>query len=178
MCRVGYPGEQPGQGLRMTKPAEGAALPGQLSVRRAWPQEAGQLTELAMKAKASWGYDEAFMAMCRAELTITPALVATWTIWVAEVAGEVAGMIALTSDGPSGELEDFMVDPIFQSRGVGAALMNVLLEECRRRGLQRIGLDADPNAEPIYRRFGFSTVGRTPSKSIPGRTLPRMERAV
>ncbi len=131
-----------------------------------------------MRAKASWGYDEAFMAMCRAELTVTPELIAAWTIWVGEFAGEVAGMIALTSDGPNGELEDLMVDPVFQSRGVGAALMKVLVEECRRLGLDRIGLDADPNAEPIYRRLGFRTVGRSPSKSIPGRMLPRMERTL
>jgi len=39
----------------------------------------------------------------------------------------------------------------------------------------RAGLDADPNAEPIYRRLCFNTVGLAPSQSIPGRMLPRME---
>jgi hypothetical protein len=32
-----------------------------------------------------------------------------------------------------------------------------------------VGLDADPFAEPIYHRWGFKTVGRSPSGSIPGR---------
>lgn len=147
-------------------------------VRAARPEEAGRLTALAMTAKASWGYDEAFMAQCRAELTLTPEKMAKWTIWVAECDGEVAGMVALTGSEPEAELEDFMVEPRFQGRGVGGALMAVLLEECRRRGVRTLGLDADPNAEPIYRKLGFTTIGRSPSGSIPGRMLPRMMRSL
>jgi hypothetical protein len=41
-----------------------------------------------------------------------------------------------------------------------------------------VGLDADPNAEPIYERFGSRRVGWSPSGSIPGRRLPRMERVL
>lgn len=147
-------------------------------VRAARPEEAGRLTALAMTAKASWGYDEAFMAQCRAELTLTPEKMAKWTIWVAECDGEVAGMVALTGSEPEAELEDFMVEPRFQGRGVGGALMAVLLEECQRRGVRTLGLDADPNAEPIYRKLGFTTIGRSPSGSIPGRMLPRMMRSL
>lgn len=147
-------------------------------IRLARPEEADRLTQLAMIAKASWGYDEAFMAMCRAELTITPEKMKAWTIWVAECDGQVVGMIALAGEGPSGEVEDFMVDPAFQGRGVGAALMSALFDECRARGLRSIGLDADPNAEAIYRKLGFLTVGQSPSRSIPGRMLPRMALAV
>ena len=85
-------------------------------------------------------------------------------------------MAALACDGPDAELEELMVEPKFQGGGVGAALMSVLLEECRSRGFKSIGLDADPNAEPIYRKLGFFTVGQSPSKSIPGRMPPCMVR--
>lgn len=147
-------------------------------VRRARTDEADQLTELAMKAKASWGYDDAFMAMCRDELILTPEKLRTWTVWVAECAGELAGMVALAGDAPDGELEDFMVEPRFQGRGVGAALIGVLIRECQSRGFKRVCLNADPNAEPIYQKLGFSTVGTSPSRSIPGRALPRMARTL
>lgn len=145
-----------------------------IHVRRARQEEAEKLTELAMRAKASWGYDDAFMEMCRTELTLTPEKFRAWTVWVAECAGELAGMIALAGDAPDGELEDFMVEPSFQGRGVGAALMGVLTNECRSRGFLRVCLDADPNAEVIYQKLGFATVGLSPSRSIPGRSLPRM----
>jgi GNAT superfamily N-acetyltransferase len=144
-------------------------------VRAARPEEAEVLTALAMRSKASWGYSDAFMDACRAELTLTPEKMAAWKIWVAEAQGEVAGMVALHLDGAKAELEDFFVDPSFQNRGVGSALLQVLLAACREAGATDIGLDADPNAEAIYTRLGFITVGRSPSGSIPGRMLPRME---
>jgi GNAT superfamily N-acetyltransferase len=150
----------------------------QIFVRLARPEEAVLLTELAMRAKASWGYDAAFMEQCRAELTLTADTIGVWTVWVAEHDGRLAGMIALAAAGASAELEDFMVEPRFQGAGVGRALMETLLAECRRLGLTSVGLDADPNAEAIYHKLGFSTVGRSPSRSIPGRMLPRMVRPV
>jgi GNAT superfamily N-acetyltransferase len=150
----------------------------ELVVRLARPDEADLLTELAMRSKASWGYSDEFMAACRAELTFTPQKMAAWRIWMAEKAGAVVGMIALHLDGQAAELEDFFVEPAQQGQGVGAALMGALLATCQAHGVTQIGLDADPNAEPIYERLGFSRVGWSPSGSIPGRRLPRMERAL
>jgi len=144
-----------------------------ITVRRARVEEAGILTELAMRAKASWGYDAAFMAACRDELTLTPQKLAAWTVWVAEADGAIAGMVALSLDGGA-EIEDFFVEPAFQGRGVGAALMVELLAACRRAGAAVLEVDADPNAEPVYARLGFETFSRSPSGSIPGRWLPRM----
>jgi GNAT superfamily N-acetyltransferase len=100
-----------------------------------------------------------------------------WTVWVADIDGTIYGMIAVNLGRASGnaELEDFFVDPVYQGRGVGWALMSVVFQTCRSRSLRVLGVDADPNSEKIYWRFGFATVGRASSRSIPGRTLPRME---
>jgi GNAT superfamily N-acetyltransferase len=157
-----------------------AAVTREIVIRRAASAECGALTELALGAKASWGYSDEFMAACRAELTMTPQKLAAWTVWVASEDGVICGMIALAVDAAkaSAEVEDFFVEPESQGRGVGGALMSTLLQECRTQGVRRLGVDADPNAEPIYRRLGFETVGLSPSGSIPGRMLPRMERGL
>lgn len=144
-----------------------------ITVRRARAHEAARLTELAIRAKASWGYDEAFMAACRDELTLTPEKMAMWTVWVAEADGRIAGMVALSLDGGA-EVEDFFVEPAFQGRGVGGALMAELRSAARAAGATVLEVDADPNAEAIYARLGFETFSRSPSGSIPGRWLPRM----
>jgi GNAT superfamily N-acetyltransferase len=149
-----------------------------IQVRAARVEAAAALTELALRAKASWGYDAEFMAACRAELTLTPEKMAAWQVWVAELDGRLAGMIALRLQGAEAELEDFFVEPDLQGHGVGAALMATFLAACREAGVKRAMVDADPNAEPIYARFGFVTVGRSPSGSIPGRWLPRMQLAL
>jgi ribosomal protein S18 acetylase RimI-like enzyme len=146
-------------------------------IRCATPGESDALTDLAMKAKASWGYSQAFMDACRAELTITPAKMAAWAVWVAQVDQNIRGMIALSlgDDGGDAQVEHFFVDPSCHARGIGTTLMTTLLESCQSRGVKVVALDADPNAEQIYGRLGFVTVGRSPSRSIPGRVLPRME---
>ena len=148
-----------------------------ITVRPARADEAGTLTELAMRAKASWGYDAAFMAACREELTLTPQKMAAWQVWVAEVDGRIAGMVALGLDGAA-EVEDFFVEPAFQGRGVGGALMGELLSAAKAAGAEVLEVDADPNAEAIYAKLGFETFSRSPSGSIPGRWLPRMRMAL
>jgi GNAT superfamily N-acetyltransferase len=84
-------------------------------------------------------------------------------------------MIALNLQPGSdnAEIEDFFVDPNFHGRGIGTTLMST--KTCLSCGVKAVGLDADPNAEGVYSRLGFVTVGRSPSRSIPGRMLPRME---
>ncbi|MBU1375978.1 MAG: GNAT family N-acetyltransferase [Alphaproteobacteria bacterium] len=150
---------------------------GDITIRWARGDEAAALSALALRAKASWGYDAAFMEACRAELTLTPEQMARWTIWVAEADGAIAGMIALNlTDGAV--VEDFFVEPDVQGRGVGATLMATLLAACREAGVTTLEVDADPNAEGIYARLGFVTFARSPSGSIPGRTLPRMRLAL
>ncbi len=42
-----------------------------IKIRPARPEDVGVLTELSMRSKRSNGYDEAFMAACRKELTVT-----------------------------------------------------------------------------------------------------------
>jgi GNAT superfamily N-acetyltransferase len=130
-------------------------------VRLAKPDECDALTELAMRAKASWGYPDDFMSACQPELTMTHA--------------KIAASLNIQPGSDKAEIEDFFVDPNFHGRGIGATLMSTLLETCLSCGVKAVGLDADPNAEGIYNRLGFTTVGRSPSRSIPGRMLPRME---
>jgi GNAT superfamily N-acetyltransferase len=149
-----------------------------VAIRLACPSDAEALTGLALRAKASWGYDAEFMELCREELTVTPEKMNAWTIWVAECNGRLAGMIALNVRGQQAELEDFMVEPEFHGRGIGRALMGALFKECSTRRVRSVGLDADQNAEAIYRKFGFTRIGFSPSRSIPGRSLPRMVRAL
>ena len=145
-----------------------------LTLRAATPADAPALTDLALRAKASWGYDTAFMEACREELTITPNMLAAWRFWVAELGGAVVGMVALDAEGRTAQLEFFFVDPDYQGLGIGRALMTAFNAACRELGFTQVEVDADPNAEAIYLRMGYRTVGYAPSGSIPGRTLPRM----
>ena len=147
-----------------------------ITVRAARLNDRETLTELCMRSKRSNGYDEAFMALCTEELRVQDLWITEDDFWIAEAPdGRVVGCIRLSSDSGIGELETCFVDPDWKGKGVGKRLFEALHEKAKLIGLELIGLDADPFAEPFYARMGFRTIGRSPSGSIPGRTLPRME---
>ena len=147
-----------------------------IQIRRARHDEAAELTMLAMRAKRSNGYDDAFMEACREELTVTVSRMNTGEYWVAE-ADVTCGCACLIngSEVATAEVYAFFIDPDWQLQGVGRLLWQKLIERARTMGASRLKLDADPAAVPFYQAMGFAIVGESPSGSIRGRMLPTME---
>lgn len=90
-----------------------------MDVRPARRSEAGELTELALASKAHWGYDEAFLAACRDELTLHPADIDRRRTTVAEQDGRVLGFTTLEGAPPEGALGMMFVAPDALGRGIG-----------------------------------------------------------
>ena len=135
--------------------------------------EAQALTELCLRSKAVHGYDAAFIAMCRAELTVRPDRPGH-EIVVAENDGKVVGMAEISIGGDEAELEKIFVEPGVIGTGVGRALFDWARLRAVEKGAIQLSWDADPGAVPFYRAMGAVEVGRSPSGSIPGRFLPRL----
>lgn len=151
-----------------------------LIFRPARPGEAGALSALCLRSKAVWGYDAAFIAACRAELTLGAEDFALCRLAVAELAGQVAGL-AQVGPGPGpdvAELWKLFIAPEAQGRGLGRALMAWSCAAARARGARTLHIVADPGAEAFYRRIGASRTGEAPSGSIPGRVLPVLHLAL
>ena len=144
-------------------------------LRPARAGEAAPLSELALRSKGHWGYDADFLEACRAELTWSDDDLARRTAVVAERDGELLGFFVLDGSGEAAELDALFVDPPAIGTGIGGRLMSEALRLAREQGRRTVGIDADPDAEPFYRRYGARRVGEVPSGSIPGRTLPRLE---
>ncbi|MFE4520035.1 GNAT family N-acetyltransferase [Kitasatospora sp. NPDC056783] len=143
-----------------------------MDIRPARPDEAALLTGIALRAKAYWGYDEAFMAACRAELTVDAEAIERSATLVAEDDGRVLGFAALSGTPPTGSLDQLFVEPESIGRGVGRALFERARERAGALGLRRFLIESDPNAEPFYLAMGAARIGGVPSGSIPGRELP------
>jgi hypothetical protein len=62
-----------------------------LHLRAGRGDEARLLSELALRSKGHWGYDQAFLDACRAELTLTPRDIETHQVIVAERDGQLVG---------------------------------------------------------------------------------------
>jgi len=142
-----------------------------ITIRPARHDEAGALTELCLRSKAYWGYDEAFMAACRQELTVRPGD----NVTVAEVDGTPAGIARIDMTGEVADLEKLFVDPTFIGTGLGRRLFEWCAAEARRMGANRMMIEADPGAAPFYEAMGAIQVGVAPSAVFAGRELPLLD---
>lgn len=177
-------------------------------IRAAFPEEAPDISELAIRSKAHWGYDDTFLDAFREELTVpedrivpkrTQVVVATSsadesaggradepedggstgpTPAGSVRAGRILGFGTIEGEPPAGELGMLFVDPDFIGRGVGGALFSHLAAMATALGFHRLTIAADPNAEPFYLAKGAVRIGAVPSGSIPGRILPLLALAL
>ncbi|MEM7776002.1 MAG: GNAT family N-acetyltransferase [Pseudomonadota bacterium] len=146
-------------------------------VRPARYDECPLLTALCLRSKAHWGYDAAFMAQCVAELTVRPERLEQNGVWVADIDDVPVGLYeAAINDNRTLVVELFFVEPHAMGRGVGRALWRHMEHEATRRGIACIDVEADPQALMFYERMGCRLIGGVPSRSIPGRTLPQLQK--
>jgi GNAT superfamily N-acetyltransferase len=145
-----------------------------LALRPARPEEGPALTELCLRSKAVWGYDDAFMAACRKELTLTSASILASRVQVAELDGRLAGMAEVRSAGDTAQLEKLFVEPAMLRTGTGRKLLDWAKAAALAAGATALVIEADPDAAGFYRRMGAVDDGLVPSGSIPGRLIPRL----
>lgn len=75
--------------------------------------------------------------------------------------GSWIGMGRLISDGVSDAyLQDIVVLPAWEGKGVGSAIVRELLGICASHGITWIGTISEPQTEYFYRKFGFSKMNR------------------
>jgi len=148
----------------------------ELQIRRADPNDAATLTELAHAAKRHWGYPEKWIEIWKEDLTITREFVANNEVFVALSGAEIVGCCALVlSSNETAELEHMWIKPELIGSGVGRALFGHARELAAKLNVRTLEISSDPNAEGFYRRMGATRIGDVKSE-IEGqpRVLPRM----
>jgi N-acetylglutamate synthase-like GNAT family acetyltransferase len=145
-------------------------------IRRADPDDAAALTELAHAAKRHWRYPESWIAHWKSDLTITPEFIAVNEVFVATIDNEIAGCCALVVTEKLAELEHMWINPKYMGNGVGRALFTRVRERAQAQRFHALEITADPNAEGFYERMGAMRIGDVTSE-IEGqpRVLPRMK---
>jgi GNAT superfamily N-acetyltransferase len=147
----------------------------QMLIRRALPNEAQSLTDLALRSKRAWGYDDDFMERVLPDMVVHEEYLIVEHGLVAEDAGKVIGYAILRVDGVTAHLRDLFVEPDRFGEGVGRALFQEAARLAREYGAESLRLEGDPNAIGFYERMGLRQVGAQPSIVGNGRMLPLME---
>jgi N-acetylglutamate synthase-like GNAT family acetyltransferase len=143
-----------------------------VEIRRARDDEAAALTDLNLRSKAHWGYDESFMAAAKAELWVTDGTIRR--TWVATTEGRAVGVITMSEPDDRMEVELLFVEPMAIGTGVGRALWTLAVEQSLAAGVKTLIVQSDPNAVGFYERMGAEQIGESISPST-GRSLPLLE---
>ena len=146
-----------------------------MNIRRASPDEAAILTEIAHAAKRHWGYPESWIESWKDDLTITPEFISSCEVYVAVVEGEIAGCCALVVNDSQAELEHMWLRPPHIGTGLGKKLFLYVMQRAAILKTTVVELSADPNAEAFYQHMGATRIGEVRSE-VEGqpRVLPRM----
>src|SRR3546814_18422166 len=109
------------------------------TLRLAKSSECGSLSALALRSKAYWGYDSAFLQACRDELTVSPKAAAAGRVVVLIEQETPLGFYALDAGDRRDEAEISLlfVEPAAIGRGIGRALWEHAVAKARREGLRR-----------------------------------------
>lgn len=153
----------------------------EIFIRNAQANDADQLTQLAIRSKAYWGYSDEFMAACHEELTVSPDKINNKTFhhFVAESNNNILGYYALEFlDNYAFELEALFVEPNFIGQGVGRKLINHAKQLAMVLGGKTLLIQGDPNAKHFYLAAGGRQTGEKESASIARRYLPVFEIAL
>jgi GNAT superfamily N-acetyltransferase len=146
-----------------------------IKLRDVRPNELPSFSELCLRSKAVWGYDDAFMTACRTELTLRPDELQSTHLQVAERETAVAGLAQVKVTDVDADLLKLFVEPALLRSGVGRLLFEWAIATARALGAIRMIIEADPGATPFYERMGARHAGFARSQSIAGRMLPRMQ---
>lgn len=149
-----------------------------VTIQAADPSNHECLTALAVSAKASWGYPQAFMQQCHEELRVTSEDIRqSNTLYrVACYQQQIVGYTALITDAmKTAELDALYVSPAYQRLGIGRLLLRDAVRLAESLDITRLLVQSDPNAAPFYRALGAELIGERESDSIPGRYLPLFE---
>ncbi|MFZ1042085.1 MAG: GNAT family N-acetyltransferase [Anaerolineales bacterium] len=147
-----------------------------IEIRRALPEEAEVLTQIAIAAKGHWGYPERWMQIWTPELTFDSGYFEKNESWTAGVENHPVGFHTLLEKDGIAWLENLWVIPSQMRHGDGNALFKHALHLSKQRGYHVLRLESDPNAVGFYEEMGVYKIDqRDYDMEGTPRILPMME---
>lgn len=147
-----------------------------LGIRIALPEEAETLSQIALSAKAYWGYPERWLELWAPQLTFGPEYFEENESWVAVDHVKLLAFYTFQEKNGNAWIENLWVLPEYIGKGAGRRLFLHAVGLARQRGYKTLQLEADPNAVGFYEKMGMHKIGERHSE-VEGqpRILPIME---
>jgi GNAT superfamily N-acetyltransferase len=142
-------------------------------VRSGRSDEGERLKQIAVDAKAFWGYERDRVVAWADGGDFTPERLRELVVFVADAEDGAVGWCSVIPKGGTAWLEDLWIDPGWIGKGIGRLLFQHAAAYASGLGAERLEWEAEPNAIGFYERMG-ATYLRDSELSEWGRTLSIM----
>lgn len=156
--------EQKGQGEGIEK------------IRLAVFSEVKLLSQLSMRSKAYWPYDQEFIRDCEDDLRLDPRHFKNEMVCVHEINGKISGYYAFCESDGESEMIALFVEPELVGSGIGHKLWKHSIDFAKKQRWSHFKVVADPYAaEKFYLKLGCKQIGEIKSPVREGRVLPLLQ---
>jgi GNAT superfamily N-acetyltransferase len=135
--------------------------------------EGERLREIAIAAKAHWGYPLEQVRSWADQGDFSAAGLQAKDFFVAEEDGRAVAFASVIGQGAVCVLDDLWVEPAAMGKGVGAALFRAAQARAKTLGARTLEWEAEPNAVGFYERMGARYLRDSPPTAF-GRVIPVM----
>ncbi len=146
-----------------------------ICIRPAEKNESGELTELAIKSEAYWGYESDMMEKFKEIYKITEEFLSQHTTFVLSDDDRIIGFYALLISQPENSLESFYIDSKSIGKGYGKVMCEHMKNYCKSTGIKEISLVTSPQVKKFYEKMGAVYVTEVDSLIKKGRIIPKLK---
>ena len=134
------------------------------------------LTKITKESKSFWGYSLEQMEQWNQLLTISQNYLNTHFVYKLILKEEIIGYYSyFLIDEKNIHLDNLFILPKYIGKGFGKYLIQDFFDRIKEhKTIEKVILEADPNAEIFYQKLGFNTIKKIET-SIKNRLLPLME---
>ncbi len=147
-----------------------------MKIRRARPEDAEKLSQIARAAKSYWNYPEKWLILWKNDLQVTREDILKNEVFAMSEKDEIIGFYELKIDEKMAALEHLWINPENIRSGIGRKLFAHALEKAVLSNAEVLNILSDPNAEGFYKKMGAKRIGDIVSEiEGNGRILPLMQ---
>ena len=132
----------------------------EFTIRKAIPEEAAALSNIAVQAKAHWGYAKEQLDLWEREfLTVSSDYIRDHHVWVACSNAVAVGFSGVKIHDTEAELDHLWILPAYIGQGVGTQLFLYTANMINEMGYPQMVFTSDPHSDGFYRKLGAEKIG-------------------